>query len=623
MLKNMTICALALSLSTSLFAQEELFLSLTRKAAPAADLPTNVSIISSQMIQERKAATLGELLESETGINRITYGTLGQVSSAKIRGASSEQVLVLVDGRRVNSFVNGGVDLSTIPTEMIERVEIIRGSAAAIYGTSAVGGVINVITKRPSGDTMGLGLTAGYGSFNTQRAGLDLSVAHGRTGAIVTIARKTSDGWRDHSEYVNDALFARLIHDAQSAGVFDLSGSTFHSDLNVPGEMSIGGTPITTDDYDGTIETQTLTPNAVQRQAKDYLRLGHEKQWTRETLQTSIYTSRDITSYADKNIYATTDDEYRSSSFGGETRLLARGGLTAGIEWWQELFTQMDKVTTTEKLTKSRTTAALYLQEELAIGAFAVTPSLRMDKNSEFGTVVSPRATVLYHVSDELKLSANSGKTWRAPTFNELYYPLDAWGNQGNKDLKPESGISSDVGAQYTAESFRVSVTYFTAFINDLIEWGFSPKNIGKASQQGVECLFAQKLSPALKHTVNYTYLWAEDTENKRQLNYRPQNQANYAVTFSPAGLFSVTGTIVHVGPRKTVSLFHPVTEIEGYTLLGARMTRQAGLCELWASCENITDEKYQSVLGYPLPGTTYAAGLTWTFNGTTAAQKP
>lgn len=615
MLKNIIACTLALSLSTSLFAQDELFLSLTRKAAPAADLPTNVSVIPQQMIQEKKPVTLGELLESEAGIHRLTNGTLGQISTVYIRGASSEQVLVLIDGRRVNSFVDGGVDLSTIPAELIERVEIIRGSAAAIYGTSAVGGVINIITKQPSGEKIDLALNAGYGSFNTQRTGLDLSVAKKRTSAVLNVARNTSDGWREHSDYANNAVFARITHDAGNAGKVDLSGSAFHGTLSVPGIMlkdPLLWIPLSTDDYDGIIEKQTLTPRAVQTQAKDYLRLGHEKQWSHETLQTSVYTSRDIKSFTDPDSFL--DADYRSSTFGGEARLLARSGLTVGTEWWQELFTQKDKTSDTDTLKKSRTTGALYLQEELATGAFSFIPSLRVDDNSEFGSVVSPRATVVFHASDELKVSANSGKAWRAPTFNELYYPLDAWGFQGNINLKPESGISSDIGAQYTAASFRASVTFFTATIEDLIEWGLSPENVGTAEQHGVECVFAQKINALLKHSLNYTYLWAEDTENNRQLRYRPQNEAHYSLTCTPASLFSLTATAAYVGPRKTGDAAVP--ELDEYLLLGARILRQAGPLELWASCDNITDKKYQSVLGYPLPGATYSAGITWKFQG-------
>ena len=128
--------------------EEILFLSLTKTAEPLSNLTTNLTVITEEEIKEKSAKTLGDIIESELGIAYKNYGPLGQNQSVFMRGASSAQTLVLVDGRRVNSISLGGADFTAIPANMIEKVEIIRGSGAAIYGTGAFGGVINVITKK-------------------------------------------------------------------------------------------------------------------------------------------------------------------------------------------------------------------------------------------------------------------------------------------------------------------------------------------------------------------------------------------------------------------------------------------------------------------------------------------
>ena len=130
---------------------QEVFLTLTRYDEQMDKMPTNVSVISSEDIEQKRAETLGDILQNETGINIREYGSSGALTSVSIRGASSKQTLVLIDGRRINDAGLGDADFSAIAASNIERVEIIRGAGAAVYGTSGFGGVINVITKKAFG----------------------------------------------------------------------------------------------------------------------------------------------------------------------------------------------------------------------------------------------------------------------------------------------------------------------------------------------------------------------------------------------------------------------------------------------------------------------------------------
>ncbi|MHB9155461.1 MAG: TonB-dependent receptor, partial [Endomicrobiales bacterium] len=156
------------------------FLSLTRKAESLSNMPTNVSIITSTEIIDKKATSVAALLYDELGLTMSRTGTPGATANLMIRGSSPEEVLVLIDGRRINDPAMGLVDFNAIPTDAIERIEIIRGAASAIYGTAAFGGVVNLITRKAGENAPLLNLGASGGSFNAQNYLLNFSVQRER-----------------------------------------------------------------------------------------------------------------------------------------------------------------------------------------------------------------------------------------------------------------------------------------------------------------------------------------------------------------------------------------------------------------------------------------------------------
>jgi outer membrane cobalamin receptor len=625
--KRIVTAAICLIVSAGcLSAGDEVFLSLTKGAKPAKELPANTATVTNAEITESKPLALADSMKDKAGIVYGQYGTLGGAMHMMIRGSSSEQVLVLIDGRRVNDPSMGLVDTGAIPMDSVERVEIIRGGLSSMYGTGAFGGVVNIITRQPVDETPSLDLSISAGSLNTRSFEASVQAKKGALSTFVTAGKTLSDGFRANSDYDANDFFARFGYDAGLTGQFDLTTSFNRRKFGDPGPG------VSLDAYDGTLE-KTASADAIEDSDSSYWRLGHVKDFGELTLKSSLYASDKDKKYTYPSNFE--DDEYRTFVYGGDAQVSNRGGATAGAEWWEEKNKQLDNMFSTVLMDKSRVVTAVYIQQELNAGKFTFIPSVRYDDNSAFGGVASPHITAVYRAGDRLKLSANSGKIWRAPTFNELYWPYNSFTYNGttyvtlgNKDLSPEEGIASDFGAQYDLQNFTVKLVGFYTQSRNLINWvsAFDPvtntstyatENIGKAVQTGAEFELGHKLAPGLYHKFNYTNLWAEDTENKTRLTYRPMNTANYGISWMlPSDTrFDVSAQYVSEVLTGTTPSVLPE-----YTLLNAGVSQKLRDIELWAKVNNLADKKYQTRAayngGYPLPGITYTAGVKVKFWG-------
>jgi outer membrane cobalamin receptor len=380
------------------------------------------------------------------------------------------------------------------------------------------------------------------------------------------------------------------------------------------------------DGYNGTVEKQASTPLARQKQNTEYVRLEHHKAWEVNSLRTTAYASDDRLNY--RNPDWGTNSDYHSQVVGGELQFNTLYGITAGTEWNEEMYRNTDLIAAADVIDRSRVNTAVYLQEALKLSAFSFIPGLRLDANSAFGSVVSPRLTVVFHANERVKFSANTGKVWRAPTFNELYYK-DAFGTSGDPNLKPEEGISSDFGVEYARESWKSSCTLFRSDTDNLILWKYdsatftsTAMNVNRSRQQGAEFEFSQQLVKGLAHRLNYTYLWAEDTDAHTQLIYRPQHTANYALTWAfPSGTRLGMGA-EYVGAKRTEAADYSMSdpryysELPAYTLVSLTVSQRFHGAELWMRGDNLLNTNYQTRLGYPLPGAVISGGVNIRFQG-------
>ena len=588
----------------------EVFLSLTKTAEPLRDLTTNLTVITEEEIKEKSAKNLGEIIEGELGISYKNNGPLGQTQSVFMRGASSAQTLVLIDGRRVNDVALGTADFTAIPANMIERVEIIRGSGAAVYGTGAFGGVINVITKKATPLTPNVNPYFSYGTFNTINAGITGAYANDVVSILIAPSMLSSDGYRKNSFYDSKNIFGKIGINLTENSEIVLSGQAYNADIGNPGSLSY--------------------PSETAKQFEDnnYLKLDYNTKIEDFKIQVSGYNANYTRKAGDMfDAWGAYFDKYNTVNTGVKGSVNYRDSITLGVEWDKSEFKQKNLITEIEDVNKNRETLSGYIQAFLtfdSVEKLTIIPTLRGDKSNDFGEIVTPAVSAIYKLNDNMKISGNASKVWNAPTFNQLYYPANSWGYEGNPNLKPEKGFSYDLGFEYTGTKAAFAITGFYIDSHDLINWEFDPNtyrttpvNIDKAKQYGCEIGFSYDMSKEISYKINYTYTRAENVETKQTLTYVPMHKFNYVLTLKPT---SLEGLKLTFDAGYTATTAYQVKSasnpenlyLEDYLLLNIRADYQImKYVSLWAKIDNLTNnETYQLSYDYPMTGVTGTAGI-------------
>lgn len=564
---------------------EEVFLSLTKSPEKLSDLTTNLTVITEEEIKEKSAKTLGDIVEGEIGIFYKSYGPLGQAQSIFMRGAKSEQTLVLIDGRKVNDVGLGGADFTAIPASMIERVEIIRGSGAAVYGTGAFGGVINVITKKATEDTPNINPYFSYGTFNTINAGITGAYANDWISVLVAPSLTSSDGYRENSFYNSKNIFGKIAVKPTENSEFVLSGQAYNADLGNPGSITY--------------------PSATDKQFEDnnYLKLDYNTKIDDFKISLSGYNAN----YTRK-AYDFAPNHYNTVNTGVKGNVSYKDFLTLGLEWDKAEFKQKGLLANDEKVNKNRETASAYLQAVLNFGNLTLIPVVRGDKNNDYEDVFTPALSAIYKLTDEIKLSGNVSKVWNAPTFCQLYD--DSWGS-ANPNLKPEKGWSYDLGVEYSQGKFTGMITGFYIESKDLINYNnfYVFENIDKSRQYGYEIGLKYDMMKEVSHKFNYTYTRAEDMEKHVDLAYRPMHILNYILTVKPIESLKISADVSYVTSTRYQN---GGNFLDDYCLLGARADYQImEYVSLWVKGNNLTNnDDYQLNYDYPMPGITCTAGI-------------
>lgn len=567
--------------------EEMLFLSLTKTAEPLSDLTTNLTIITEEEIKEKGAETLGDVIEGELGISYKNNGPLGQAQSVFMRGASSAQTLVLIDGRNVNEIALATADFTSIPASMIEKVEIIRGSGAALYGTGAFGGVINVITKKATPLTPNVNPYFSYGTFNTINAGITGAYANDVVSILIAPSMLSSDGYRDNSFYNSKNIFGKIGINLSENSEIVLSGQAYNADIGNPG-----------DEF-------APTPYAKQFEDNNYLRLDYNT--TIEDFKINVfgYNSNSTRKASDFGSSWPWYGSYNTSNNGVKGSVSYKEMLTLGLEWNKTEFKQRDEISNIEEINKFRESAAAYLQAILTFGDLTLIPVVRGDLNNDYENVFTPALSAIYKLTDEIKLSGNVSKVFRAPSFNDLYFP---W--MGNPDLKPEKGWSYDLGVEYSQGKFTGMVTGFYINSEDLIAYDsyWIPQNIDEARQYGYEVGLKYDMCKEVSHKVNYTYTRSEDTKTHTDIMYKPMHNLNYAVFVKPIKDLKFSADVSYV----TTTLCETGEYLDDYCIVNARVDYQImKYVSLWVKGNNLTNnDTYQLSYGYPMPGITGTAGI-------------
>ena len=597
MKKKLIIIGMILTFTSNLFAQSEVFLSLTRSEEPVASLPTNITVITQDEIAQMRVNSLGEILENQVGIFFKTNGTVGDMPTVFIRGAAkSARTLVLIDGRRANTGGDGAANFMAIPATAIERVEIIRGSGSAIYGSGAFGGVINVITKTANADTPKAAFGASYGADKTYNPYAVMAYYSDEAAVFFAGSLYQTDGYRENSDFNGTNLFFNGSVKISDNSKLALSANNYNTDFGYPGS-TVWQDPGRRKDFNRYFKA-------------DYIFSCEDT-----SLTVSVYASND-TGFNDSTA-GWDNSKWATIVYGGQADFTWKD-ILVGTEFYWEQFqnenTQDGGMTINDvTIDKARDNAAVYAQYDRVFSGLRVLPSVRYDNNSAFGGVFTPSLSTVFNFTQGFKISANAGKVWRAPSFNDLYSP---WG--ANPNLRPEDGFSGDFGAEYTGKNYFAGATGFFIKSDNLIEWDMLgiPQNIDKARQYGAELSAGYEPVKFLKGQVNYTYLKSENLSDgfkDKVLAFSPEHSINFTLAVKPINALRVSATVGY--KSEYYENASNTNKNNGFSTLDLGVDYKAtNAISLWIKGFNIANADYQIVNGYPMPGVTVYAGFDFKF---------
>jgi vitamin B12 transporter len=526
----------------------------TRTETPQQDVTTSISVITTKDIEAQHAETVLEALRNMPGVDVVQSGARGNNTAVFIRGAESNQALVMIDGVEVNSTTAGAFNFAHLTTENIERVEILRGAGGTLYGSQAIGGVINIITKKGQGP-LELGLSAEGGSWSTHREVLTMAGGMERLGYSLSVARLATDGFHRRFNPSNDdyrnlttsgRLDYRLTDDTNVKGIFHFVNSSvglFNSNNFVAGNPGDPDSREDLEQYLGKLEwEQKIVSNWDYRISgsifKEHLSDKDNPDGcvlfgfpcdarSRSRFRPQISAAEFQTNYRLGDWSTTTfgtEFKRRKASTSSSSDGIDLGGIDRAIR-----------------------NMGYYFQEQVQFfdSRLILIPGVRLDDHQTFGTEWSPSFSAAYLLRQTgTKLKTSYAEGFRAPTLNELFFPPGfGCAAFGNPNLSPERSWEFNAGVEQTifAERVKLGATYFHREVKDLIQTGPTPdptdpafcvraENVGRARFDGVEWNLNIDVFSGLSVGANYTYLdW--DTQTGILLR-RPRHRGNVILNY-------------------------------------------------------------------------------------------
>jgi vitamin B12 transporter len=599
----------------------EIVVTATRYPTPADSVAATVSVIRGDDLRARGIHFVSDALREVPGAQVVQNGPYGAATSLFVRGGESDYVKVLVDGVPVNQ-PGGFFDFGSLTTDNVERIEVLRGPGSVLYGSDAIAGVVQIVTRQGRAGTAA-GATGEAGSFGTAR--LEGSARGGGEwgGWSGSASRLTSDGtYAFNNNYGNTSLTGQLrVHpdDRTAAGV---SARWYDAVYHFPTDFI--GTPVDHDQHtaDRTLALAVDGSRRLSSEVEAQVLLGRSD-------MTSRYENQPDPPPGPSDASSTRTDVDRTSAEGRlQLRLPAKVRGVAGAAFEQQH--QNDGTTDLD-----RDNWGFYAQATASpLERLQLTAGGRLDQNEKFGSFWTYRASALAFAAARTRVRASVGTGFKEPSFFENF---DSPFSVGNPDLKPERSFSLEAGVDQDliGEQLGIGVTVFTQQFRDLIQYTFltlaptDPNyfNVAAADASGVEATLHVRPAVPVQGSISYTHLSTKVTdagfdsgeaasfvEGERLLR-RPDDAVTVRADALVSERFRLGATMLWVGSRDDIR-FAPFPEpsqrvtLPSYTTvdLSATATLLHGRpgtpgLELTARVENLFDEDYQQAVGYPARG--------------------
>ena len=543
-------------------------------------------------IERLQPSSVTDLLRRVPGVQVVRNGGRGSTSGLYLRGTKTAQSLVLVDGQRIGSASDGGAQLEALSVEQIERVEVLRGARSAVYGADAIGGVVQIFTRRAEGQGLQPRLRLGYGSRQTWERSVGLSGGDRDTrfnlsasadetrGINRSFASDRPDG--DHDAYRNNAFALNLSHrfGERLEGGFSVLDQRGESEYDFGWDGAYPYNDYQLSSYAGFLAAQ------LGERWNSRLELGHSE-------------NRSVERFDDSPARSPFNTYRDSASWLNSLRLDGGHSLTLGADWHEDRL-HSDTVYQQTR----RWNQALILQHHWRGERFASELGLRHDRNEQFGSHNTFNAALTYHLDAANDLLLSYAEGFRAPTFNELYWPVDPlWGGGGNPDLNPETSKTYELQwrSQLGAHS-RLEAALYRTDIEDALA-GWPARNVDQARINGFEASLQQDLF-GWQAALGLSLIDPRDRDTGRTLERRARRTLSLDLDGS-FGAFAVGASWQALSRAYDDAANR--RENPGHGVLGLRARWQASEeLQFGVKLDNLLDKRYA--------GTQYSSGWPATY---------
>ncbi len=565
-----------------------IFVTGTRTASTVDAQTRDVTLISADDIARSSARSVADLLASAPGVQIVTNGNAGATSGVFLRGASTTQTLILVDGQRLTSSTSGQTALEALSLANIERIEIVRGPMSALYGADAIGGVIHIFTRSQAGIAASLGAGSQGGLDSSARAGWqsgswsgNIAAAHARSEGFNAITNTKNFSYNpDRDGYERSGINGRVAY--QIAPQVSAFLRALHNDLNTQYDGSAG--------FDDRARTKQTAWQSGVDFARTQLRIGQAQD--RATFESEY-----------PGFYRT-----RTTEASAQYQLTINNTLDALglVEYRREQVSASDAFDRTSRKTVSAVVRLGYQSEGVQANATA-----RLDDSDQFGARVTGSAGFSLQIAPQVRVVGNVGSAFKAPTFNDLYYP-----GFSNAALKPERAFNGDIGLRISFEKAQLSATAYSGRVRDLIvfqcdaSFNCAPQNVATAKLEGLTLSATLPISTATQLTASLDAQTAKDVNTNLVLPRR-------ASLHGALGLqYLIGAATIRVNLIASDHRFDDAANkkrLAGYAQidLGADYALAPGLrAEL--RLRNVNDAQYQLAGDFATAGRQIFAGFRW-----------
>lgn len=577
-----SISILDFELSQTTIETEGIVVTATRTERLLKDVPVYTEVITGEKIEVKNADNLRDALKGEVGIGVKTLCPRCNAAEVQIQGLPGRYTQVLIDGMPVVSDLGALYGLAHIPSENIERIEIVKGAGSVLYGSDAIAGVVNVITKSQKATGGDISVTSGY--FRTQSLMSTLGTKMGNLEATATVSKSKAD-----AVDVDDDGIADYVQSDRTAGSVKLKHRLV-SDMT----MTISGNFRTEDRLGGSIERiagKTETGAYVNPNINQY-DIGGSLEW--DPTDISSFVLRGISSCYDQRVFVE-ETWYKASEdivFGEAqyTRYFTSKHLfSTGISHKYERVEENTRIGV-----KKANSSGIYIQDEMDYSPVNFVLGTRYDYHSEFGSYVSPRAAVMYEPLQDLILRSSYGFGFKAPTvfFEQMHFSTaeSMFEFVSNPDIAPEKSRSANFSTEYHPGVVSIGINLFQTDVKDMIKedlieidsaagvWRYQYINIGEALTRGVELNGSLELTAGLSLKLGYSYLDARDKATDNPLLFRSKHSGTWNLRYENHTL----GTGLNLSGEFTGSMpvqigTDEVFDSPSYTIWNCKVSQKVG----------------------------------------------